>query len=974
MKIFRNKDNIVNRCKLIYAPIFMVLITILILGVSNFSNSKKLLLKQSQEYGYNIANQVIKQIEINQIALETIDKMLENQIRKVANIVIKNEDKLSESFLNEIKSDLGVDQIHWISADGNTIYTTTKGYEQWRPYVGHPLYDFMHSNNKELMEKIRPDAEFEIPIKYGAIKNKNGEFVQVGILAKNINKITENLNYQTLVEEIVKDNNIVYVSILDNDLISVASSSVEEIGSIYNRKDNIINSEIIDFEMKEWYCPELEKNILEILVPINIRGKVNGVFVLGISMNRVYDSIFDILKNSISVASFMFIVFLWFQNKNIIIPVKKIDFNINQIDIENNMGYRLKLEKSDPFFGVVCSINLLLNKIENYVYELKEYKEELEISNEEIIETYQQISSAEEELRAQYDEIQSYSLNLEKLKQKYEIAIEGTNSAVWEIDMIEKSIYLSKEFQNVIEHKFIKQEKFDRVFYELFGNEDKIRLLEEINNCENMKKKEFYAELEMKDNNGEICFLLMRGKCIYKKEKLININGIFLDITELKEKEIYIEHLAYNDHLTKLPNRRSFLEELENSISRNEFGAVMLLDLDNFKGINDTLGHKYGDEVLKKVAELLLTIKDNRTFISRFGGDEFLILVENVDDFLEIENYAKQISNLFRKKLYVDDRDVHIGCSIGITRYPIESKEVNQLIMNADMAMYKVKDLGTSGYMFFKKEMTDQLIEEVHIEQYLRDALEHDGFELFYQPQVCVETLELKGFEALIRLKSYDISPAIFIPLAEKLGLIVDIGRVVTKKVIKQLAKWKENNMNIKPVAINFSANQINDLNYLSFLKNELSVNNINGKFIEIEITESIFLDNKKEIISFLNKLKKMDIKIALDDFGTGYSSISYLTFLPVDKIKLDKSLCDKFLESKNISIMDNIIALAQSLNLEVLAEGVERVEQYEKLRVGKCDYIQGYLFSKPLSIDKIREVKMLDDNRYYFNKDFNDF
>ena len=418
-----------------------------------------------------------------------------------------------------------------------------------------------------------------------------------------------------------------------------------------------------------------------------------------------------------------------------------------------------------------------------------------------------------------------------------------------------------------------------------------------------------------------------------------------------------LEHIAYHDSLTNLPNRRMFVKKLEEGISENKYGAVMLLDVDNFKGINDTLGHLYGDKVLKKVAEELEYIKDEKMFVSRFGGDEFLILIEGEKDIALIENYAKQIMNIFKNKLIIEGQETYLSCSMGITLYPFDSYKVSKLLINADMAMYRVKNIGKNNYMFFSEEMTEKLQEKIKVENILRESIKKDELKLLYQPQVCTFTGKIVGFEALLRLKNEHISPAQFIPIAEETGLIVEIGRWVTKEAVNQISIWKNKGLDITPISINFSAKQLNDLNYIEFLENTLKESHVEAKYIDIEITESIFLDKKKENIAFINRLKSLGVKIALDDFGTGYSSLSYLTFLPVDRIKLDKSLNDKFLELENIKVMDSLISLAKSLKLEIVAEGIEDVVQYKRLKVAGCNYIQGYLFSKPLEVEEAGKI-----------------
>lgn len=423
---------------------------------------------------------------------------------------------------------------------------------------------------------------------------------------------------------------------------------------------------------------------------------------------------------------------------------------------------------------------------------------------------------------------------------------------------------------------------------------------------------------------------------------------LLTQLDEIEEQREYIEFLALHDPLTNLPNRRKFIEFLTKKINSNQSGAVVLLDLDNFKGINDTLGHVFGDKVLQTIAKRLESISHDGIFVSRFGGDEFLILMDNNGQD-KLDDLAILISEMFNKKFHVDNKEIEITSSMGITLFPDDSTDVDQLIMNADLALYSVKNLSKNGYKYFDETMKEHLLKKSYIEAILRDALKNDGFKLVYQAQVSLKDGSIYGYEALIRLKNHNVSPADFIGIAEEVGLIIPIGRIVTEKAIMQLSSWKSNSIYLKPIAINFSANQLHDSNYIEFLKGLLNKYDIESKYIEIEITESIFLENKNATLSFLKELRDMGIKIAIDDFGTGYSSLSYLTFLPVDKIKLDKSLNDRFLELKNIKVMDSLISLAHSLNLIVVAEGIELIDQVKRLKVGKCDYIQGYYFSRPL-------------------------
>ncbi|PKM94343.1 MAG: hypothetical protein CVU84_09720 [Firmicutes bacterium HGW-Firmicutes-1] len=951
------KDNIVNKYRLIIIPLIITMISILSVSIISYNVSKNMLLEQMKEDGVSLSKLATRQIAVNASSLEVINDMLEEKIRIAGNAVIENRQNLSNEYLQQLQEALSIDELHWMNEKGRIIYTTINEYMGWEPFNGHPLYDFILNDDKELMEEIRPDAEFGILLKYGSIKADDGSFVQVGILADHVNTLTERFSYQRIVEDLSDENSIAYAMYIDQSLVAVADSNKEGIGKYHNNNEfkEALNGKI---STKELFVHELDSNVLEIAVPVTNKDQTMGILVIGLSMEGVYTSINTIFINSLMITLFMILTFLWVQNRNVIKPVIRLDKNIHEIDIENNIEYRLPIRNNDTFLGLDLSINKILDKTHTYFYQLKENKEELKAYNKEISVAYDQLSSTEEELRVRYDEIQSYAQKLESLKQKYEIAINGTNSAVWEINLEDETIYISQEFKNIIEVPFEEKETVTIFFEEYVELEDKKQLIKDYEKIRNGEIDEIYSQIRIRSKNDKLKWLLFHGKGISDANgKTSYISGIFLDIQKLKEQEEYIEFLAYHDALTGLPNRRSFMSKLLSEMSNKIPGAVMLLDLDNFKGINDMLGHVFGDMVLKKVSQMLMDIANDKIFVSRFGGDEFLILITGEEDYYKIEEYAKKIIGLFKSKLLVENDEVYLSCSLGITTYPVDSSDMNQLIMNADMSMYKVKHLGKNNYMFFDKSMTEDLRKHTEIEKILREAIKSEGFKLVYQPQISTTTGKIIAFEALLRLKNHNISPGIFIPVAEETGMIIEIGRWVTRQAIIQLAKWRETGFEQKPVAINFSAKQLNDEDFIGFLQETLQEFDISPIYLELEITESILVEKTDEIMEFLHNIKNLGMQIALDDFGTGYSSISYLTFVPVDKIKLDKSLNDRFLEIENIKVMDSIISLAHSLNLEVIAEGIEYLEQYKRLRVGGCDYIQGYLFSKPLNVEDIDEI-----------------
>jgi len=433
---------------------------------------------------------------------------------------------------------------------------------------------------------------------------------------------------------------------------------------------------------------------------------------------------------------------------------------------------------------------------------------------------------------------------------------------------------------------------------------------------------------------------------------------------ELKEKREYINFLANHDPLTELPNRRKFMDKLKDELKIENEGAVLLLDLDNFKDINDTLGHLYGDKVLKKISKKLIELESKKIFVSRFGGDEFLILIRGEAEIEKVNEYINKITEHLEKPINVFNNELHIEFSMGVTLYPQDSTDMNKLITNADTAMYRVKKKGKSHYMYFNKKMTKKLNEKKRIKNILRDAIKSNGFKLKFQPQVNLKTGKADKLEALLRLEKYDISPGKFIPVAEETGLIIDVGRWVTEKTVEEIRDWKDNGYEARTVAINFSGEQLNDDKYVEFLKDTLEKYEIRPEYIEIEITENILIEHKNESLEFLDNLKDLGVKIALDDFGTGYSSLSQLTFLPADYIKLDKILIERFIAGEKLNSIESLIKLIHSLDLKVVAEGIEEYDLFKYLKKNNCDYIQGYLFSRPLA----KEDLMKDYNKNYLS------
>lgn len=435
---------------------------------------------------------------------------------------------------------------------------------------------------------------------------------------------------------------------------------------------------------------------------------------------------------------------------------------------------------------------------------------------------------------------------------------------------------------------------------------------------------------------------------------------------EMKEK---IYELAYHDELTGLKNKHYFVKELElklkNDLGYNNKFAVVYLGIDNFKKINNTMGYFYGDKVLKVISKKLLEFIDRVDVISRFSGDEFILLVSDFNDNNNLIQLAQSIINSI-ESLWSDRLiDYYIDVSLGISIYPEHGKTCNDLLTNANTAMHVVKEKGGKDFEIYNEIIHLKKLEYLTIENDLRKAIYNDEFILYYQPKVNFNSKELVGVEALIRWKHPKkgmIPPLEFIAVAEKNGLIKEIGNWVIREVCRQIIIW--NNMGCKKmsISINLSPMEFRQKNLVTNIKNILADRNIDTTYIEFEITENAFIENISESIEIIKSIKELGVKISLDDFGTGYSSLSYLRDLPIDILKIDKSFMKDLKSKKNKSIMKSIIDLSHDLGMEVVAEGVEINEDVECLSELDCDIGQGYYFYKPMLANELE--KILTDER----------
>jgi len=439
----------------------------------------------------------------------------------------------------------------------------------------------------------------------------------------------------------------------------------------------------------------------------------------------------------------------------------------------------------------------------------------------------------------------------------------------------------------------------------------------------------------------------------------VNDERLEHELSERYKTEEHLDKLAYYDVTTNLPNRHFFHKQLDQAVNRaisnNQKMVLLFLDLDNFKIVNDTAGHKAGDQLLKQASTRLSNVLRQNDYICRVGGDEFAIIIENVSDISSISTVTKKCIESLSSPFELDGKIFFIGVSIGISICPDDTTTSNDLLINADMAMYEAKTHGKNKYQYFNHEMNKKNSHKFQIESDLRDAISKNQLELYYQPQISSNDEKIVGFEALMRWthpERGEILPDMFIPIAEKTGLILPIGKWLIDTACNHACQFIDSGISDFTIAINISGIQIRDKSFVKSIKDSLKLTGLDPKHLEIELTESTLMDDSELVIEKVNELKKLGIQIAIDDFGTGFSSMSYLKSFPVSKLKIDKGFITGLPDSnEDTAIVRAIIAMSHGLNINVIAEGVERQDQVKILKDYNCDMFQGFYYAKPVPI-----------------------
>ena len=550
-----------------------------------------------------------------------------------------------------------------------------------------------------------------------------------------------------------------------------------------------------------------------------------------------------------------------------------------------------------------------------------------------------------------------------EIQERLNLALEGTNDGLWDWNLITNEVYFSPRYKEMLGYKNDELINDFASFADNLHPEDKkntLLFLEEF-----LESKDIYYEqnFKMRTKSGRYIPIMARAKKLLdNNNNPIRLTGTHVDMTEITKAQEKLKFQAEHDSLTGLPNRILFLDRLNQSIKHakrhNEKVAVLFMDLDHFKEVNDSLGHDVGDELLKRVSNLVQEVIRISDTVARIGGDEFTVMIERIDNEDVITDIIQKIMQTLKDPHILNDHVLYTSFSIGVAVYPDDGHNAEELLKNSDTAMYKAKSTGRNRYQFYTDDMTQKALQRVMLEASLRRAIFNNEFEVYYQPQVDGRDDKIIGMEALVRWNHPEnglTSPAEFIPIAEDTGIIIDIDNWVMKSVMKQATIWHSEGLDRGRLSINLSVLLLNNKDFISFVKKNLEKTGCKPEWLEFEVTESQIMQDTIESIKLLKELGDMGIKISIDDFGTGYSSLSYIKQLPIDKLKIDQSFIKDIIEDEDDrEIVRTIIAMAKNLKMHVIAEGVETKEQKEFLVENGCHEIQGYFYYKPLPVQDI--------------------
>lgn len=634
------------------------------------------------------------------------------------------------------------------------------------------------------------------------------------------------------------------------------------------------------------------------------------------------------------------------------LPLSMVSRSLN----ENNPALLTAIQKHKNEFGQLALL------VESF------FKQKIDLEQE--IKEREQAEEKLQKLLEKLDErVKERTEELKKSEERYALATRGANDGLWDWDIKNNKVYFSPRWKSMLGYDEKEIADSLQQWLNLIHPDDVERVRSDIELHLAGKTFHFESEYRMLHRDERYRWILCRGIAIKdEKGNAYRMAGSQTDITERKKMEEQLIHNAFYDSLTNLPNRTLFMDRLGHTLKRSirsqdYLFAVLFLDIDNFKVINDSLGHLVGDSLLIEVAKRLEICLRPEDTIARLGGDEFAILLEGIKNIDDTKIVAKRIQESLRASFNLEGYETRITSSIGIAPSSNRYKMPEELLRDADIAMYRAKLFGKARYVIFDPSMYIKVANRLQLENDLHLAIERREFLVYYQPILSLETHEVVGIEALLRWKHPEhgiIPPGKFIPVTEETGMIIPIGKWVLRTACYNIKALHDVGIQSIRVSVNISPRQFTHQNFVEMVSKILSETGLQPNFMALEITESMIMNHPEFVGSKLSKLKELGVKICLDDFGTGYSSLNYFQRFPIDELKIDRSfIADLTSDDKRIEVVRTIIMLAEGFGMDTVAEGIETPDQLIQLKLLKCKYGQGYLFSKPLPFD-IKKLKEL--------------
>lgn len=575
--------------------------------------------------------------------------------------------------------------------------------------------------------------------------------------------------------------------------------------------------------------------------------------------------------------------------------------------------------------------------------------------HDELSAVYEELAASEEELKDQLDELIQQKIMLQEKDERHNLIVQASNIGIWDWDVTTDTYFYSDKWYDIfeIEKKEIDGREKDYRLNAII-DEDKDISTNAFNDHINCRTPYYECEYRIQTPKGKVKWVHAVGKALFDSDgKPIKMAGAHTDVTTKKESEEKIHRLAYYDSLTGLPNRSQLTEYFNTTIKDcADDISLIIFDIDNFKLINDSYGHEVGDKLLIEVSKRLIEKASENMYLSRIAGDDFALLIWSYSSENYLTEFVDIITDYLEGIVRVDDYILGISVNAGIAVYRKHADNFDDLLKNADAAKYKATEK-RSRYEFYDKDINDTIVERLNLRNSLKIALDNKEFVLYYQPQYRTKEKNIMGFEALVRWKSETlgiVSPGKFIPIAEESGLIIPLGDWILEEAIKFIKMIQQQGYPEMIISVNISAIQLIQDNFSDKVSELIKKYDLAPEYLELEITESVMMESMDSVINNINYIKEMGISIALDDFGTGYSSLNYLTKIPINTLKIDKSFIENIgiMREKNL-LIGSIVEIGRKLGLSIVAEGVETVDQYNYLARMRCERIQGYFFSKPL-------------------------